>query len=110
MNIPFEEIIERLERIERSMLKLTADRHDPPRQISTDRLFTTQQAAAFLHTKVGTLYQWVHKRQIPFFKRGRLYFREQELQQWIQSGRRQTVEEIQAEAIASLSNRTKERV
>jgi hypothetical protein len=48
----------------------------------------------------------VNKRQIPFFKRGRLYFYEKDIQQWIKSGRQQMVEEIQAEAIVSLTNRS----
>lgn len=69
-----------------------------------DKPMNIDQAADFLNTTKGSLYGLVHQRKVPFSKRGkRLYFYEKELRQWIQSGRRQTVQEITDEAINALS-------
>ena len=46
-----------------------------------------------------TIYDLVHKRLIPHSKRGKqLYFSRRELLEWINSGKRKTVSEIQLDA------------
>jgi excisionase family DNA binding protein len=50
---------------------------------------------------VATIYDLVHKRQIPHSKQGKdLYFSRRELMEWLQSGRRKTQSEIANEAEA----------
>jgi excisionase family DNA binding protein len=46
-----------------------------------------------------TIYDLVHKRQIPHSKRGKhLYFSKRELLEWISSGKRKTASEIKLDA------------
>jgi len=77
-----------------------------PQPDLSDKIFTVEQAAAFLSTSPGEIYQLVHRRAIPFSKKGRLYFSEKEIRSWIQSSRHQTIEEIRAESLGSLLLKT----
>jgi excisionase family DNA binding protein len=66
----------------------------------TSALLTVQQAAKFLNLAVPTLYNMVSRKEIPFNKPAgtrRLYFLQQDLEDWVKSGRRKTVAEIKAE-------------
>jgi excisionase family DNA binding protein len=103
MNIPYEEILTYLERIESLLLKQNATKPEPVFPIS-DKFLTIDQAAKMINMTTGSVYQLVHQRKVPFAKRGkRLYFSEKDLRSWIESGRRQTVQEIEADALKSLS-------
>jgi len=56
----------------------------------------SDQAAQYLDIKLPTLYKWVRERRIPFYKvpgSRKLKFKREELDQLIESGRVQTVEE-----------------
>jgi excisionase family DNA binding protein len=101
MYIPYEEIVERLARIENLLLEKNSQKAEtvPPEQ---DRVLNIDQAAELLNTTRGQIYQLIHKKKIPYSKRGRLFFSEKELRMWIQSGRIQTIQEIQDEAKKSL--------
>jgi excisionase family DNA binding protein len=49
--------------------------------------------------KKPTLYSLVHRRVIPFFKQGKkLYFKREDLEAWIEDGRKLTASEIAAQA------------
>jgi len=68
-----------------------------------DELLTIEAAATLLSVTVPTVYGYVHQRAIPCMKRrGRLYFSKLELLAWVKSARRSTVDEIKANALASL--------
>ena len=58
------------------------------------------QAAKFLGLAKPTLYEKTSNRQIPFLKAGgkKLLFKRSELIKWLESGRRKTKSEIEAEA------------
>ncbi len=61
-------------------------------------------AGEYIHLSVGSIYGLTHKREIPFFKRGkRLLFCRDDLDKWIAGSRRQTVDEIRADALSSSS-------
>jgi excisionase family DNA binding protein len=76
----------------KDLLLESRQKHDPPQS----DLLTIGQAAEFLKLSVPTLYTKVSRREIPVSKRGkRLYFSKAELSDWIKSGRKKTVEEIQ---------------
>jgi excisionase family DNA binding protein len=72
-----------------------------------DKLMTVTEAAAFINLSVPTIYSLVHKGAIPTNKkRKRLYFLQSELTDWIISGRRKTIAEIESEQyLKPLKNR-----
>ena len=78
-------------------------------QAPSDRPMSITEAAKFVNLTVPTLYGFVSKRTIPFSKVGkRLYFSEVELTSWIQSGRKQTRDElINTPKVATLMPRRK---
>lgn len=105
MNNPFEEITDRLARIETylaSLKQITAKEAD------ADELLNITDAANFISLKVPTLYSKASLGTIPCNKQaGRLYFLKSELTKWIQEGRRKTLSEQTAEALNGLSKKKK---
>ena len=92
---PFDVLNERLKRIEdllsrmllESQTHLTDQKHK-----AQDK--SIELAIAITGLKKKTIYNLAYKRQIAHSKRGkRLYFDEAELNQWITTGRRKTLEE-----------------
>ncbi|MBG0781251.1 MAG: helix-turn-helix domain-containing protein [Bacteroidales bacterium] len=68
---------------------------------NSGKLLTIDEAAQFLNLAKPTVYRLVHLRQIPFSKpKGskKLYFNRPELEAWIKTGRKRTVQEIQQQA------------
>jgi excisionase family DNA binding protein len=66
-----------------------------------DQPLTIQQAGELLNLSVPTLYGYVHRSEIPVYKRGkRLYFSKPELLEWIKQGKKKTTAEITSEAEA----------
>ncbi len=73
-------------------------------------LMTISQAAEFLKLSVQTLYGKVCHREIPVSKKGkRLYFYKSELEEWIKSGKKKTMNEIR-EQLPSLVGTRKGRL
>ena len=59
------------------------------------KLLNVKQAAELLNYEVATIYDKTHKRLLPFLKKGRkLWFREEDLLAWAESGRKETMEEL----------------
>ncbi len=83
--------------------KALTEIHEVTNDPVKDELLTIEAAATLLSVTVPTVYGYVHQRAIPCMKRrGRLYFSKVELLAWVKSARRSTVDEIKANAIASL--------
>lgn len=62
-------------------------------------MLNIQEAAAFLNMTVAALYTLVSRKDIPVNKPGkRLYFDQNELTEWIRSGKRKTIGEIEQDA------------
>ena len=73
-----------------------------------EQLLTVQEAAQFLNLTVPTIYSKVSKSELPVMKRSkRLYFSSIQLMEYIKEGRKKSNAEIEAEADAYLSNKTK---
>ena len=71
-----------------------------------DQLLNVKEAAGFLELSVPTVYGYVQRKQIPVMKKHkRLYFSKKELTDWIKSGRKKTVSEIQQEVDLSLASK-----
>lgn len=65
--------------------------------MSNERTFmTAKEAAEYLGFSVNSLYNKCYRKQIPHYKpsAGKLYFKKEELDEWIQSGRVATDAEI----------------
>lgn len=57
-----------------------------------------------------TIYALVRRREIPFFKRGKkLYFKREELEAWIEEGRKATAGEIATQAEGVMARNHKKR-
>ncbi len=107
MTNPFEELAalinRRMDRFE-AQLSEKDKRKQEPVLPEADKFLNVDQAAQLLGLKKGTIYQLVHKRKISYMKTGKkLLFSEKILNQWVESSRKQSDQEIQSEAIKSLS-------
>lgn len=97
------QLYNKLENIERLLLSQSSQDN-----AETDQFLTIQEAAKFINLAVPTIYAMVAKNQIPFSKKSkRLYFSKQELTDFIKSGRKKTVSEIEAEAINAIGSKSK---
>ena len=69
-----------------------------PQKIEPD-IVDIKQASELLNLAIPTIYGLVSRREIISYKRARkLYFKKSELLQWIQSGKRNSISEIQTMA------------
>jgi excisionase family DNA binding protein len=79
----------------------------PPRQ-DDEKPLVIKEAAKYLNLSVPTIYSKVSRGELPYFKKGkRLYFLKKNLEEFILSGRKKSLDEIKSSAIASLSLKRK---
>jgi excisionase family DNA binding protein len=98
---PFETIDSRLSNIEKILLDFKNKPHEAVIQPEKDELLTVQQAATYLSLSVATIYDKIHKRELPTQKAigsKRCYFSKLELIEYLKQGRRKTNYEIAKEA------------
>lgn len=96
MNNPFEQLNDRLNKIEDILLNLS---NEPKNESKADELLVIEDAAKFLNLAVPTIYGKVSNNSIPFNKQGkRLYFLKSELIEYIKQGRNKTNLEIEKDA------------
>ncbi|HTF18285.1 MAG TPA: helix-turn-helix domain-containing protein [Chryseolinea sp.] len=98
---PFEQIIDQLNRIESIVIHLKSQYDSVRIQNSTEENPEDngiRLAMRITGLKKKTIYNKVNRREIPHAKKGRrLYFDAQELVQWIQEGKRKTIDELRTE-------------
>lgn len=76
--------------------------------IQNDKFLTVEEAAKFLNLTVQTIYGLVSKNEISHMKRNRrLYFSRKDLVSYVETGRKKSNAEIEADADAYLSNNKK---
>lgn len=64
------------------------------------------ETSKYLKLAKPTIYSKVQARRIPHYKQGkRLYFRKEDLDQWINSGKIKTMDEINADAIGYINRK-----
>ncbi|MFH6983606.1 helix-turn-helix domain-containing protein [Marinoscillum luteum] len=103
MENPFQELYERLDRIEGLLVSVRDHKASEP-EGEEDRLLNVREAARFLGDAVATLYGRTSKNEIPFYKRGKkVYFKKSELVAWIEQGRVKSQKEIQEETALRLN-------
>lgn len=67
-------------------------------------VLNVDEAASVLNLAKQTVYTLTHKRDIPFFKRGKkLYFKRSEILKWIDEGKKKSVAEMQQDLNDHLS-------
>lgn len=94
MNNPFQELADRLSRIETLLADHLAN--TPGRVTGTEpELLDVAGAAEFLRLSTQTIYDKVHSDTLPYVKQGnRLYFFKDELVGWLKSARRPAAAEV----------------
>ncbi|MCK5370342.1 MAG: helix-turn-helix domain-containing protein [Cyclobacteriaceae bacterium] len=87
--------------VEKVMLKKSTKDNN-----QNDAFLDVDQAATFLGIAKATLYGKCSKLIIPHFKKGKkLYFHQSELMEYLKSGRRKTVQDIQQNVNTQLSEK-----
>lgn len=102
MTNPFDEIAERLSRIENRLIELAENRKDSGDQPSAMIWFNLDQLCNYLPDKPAkaTVYTWVHKSKIPHHKgegEKKLRFLKSDIDAWLELGRKKTMDEINIE-------------
>lgn len=107
MENPFEILDERLQRIENILSDLTQRIYSTKEKENTiNEILNVEQVAKYLYLSVPTIYGLIHRREIPHYKVGkRLYFKKDEILELIQKRKVKTIEEIEQDALNSLSRR-----
>ena len=100
MENPFEIILERLDKIEQQLSELNKKMNiSAVDSKQADDLMNVTSLAEYLDLSVSTLYGMTCRRELPTIKRGkRLYFKKSEIDEWLYTHRRKTMEEIEIEA------------
>ncbi len=94
MDNPFQIINERLSNIETHLNALLQEK-EAPKQVQEDEIGGVELAERVTKLKKSTIYYLTHKRQIPYFKKGRkLYFSRNDLEDWIKEDGVKTEKEI----------------
>ncbi len=97
MDNPFQELYERLDRIEELLLSVR-DHKDSEPEDEEDRLLNVREVARFLGDAEATLYGRTTKNEIPFYWRvKKVYFKKSEFIAWIEQGRVKSHHEIRDE-------------
>lgn len=66
---------------------------------TSEKPLSTSEVAEFLNLSTSTIYGKVSRGELPFMKRGkRLYFSQVELKEYLNDGRKLTLDEIASEA------------
>ena len=67
-----------------------------------------EEVSKMLNLAVPSIYGLVHRKQIPYIKRGKkLIFEKTKIEEWLKNGRRKTKEEIDLEVEEQLINTRK---
>jgi excisionase family DNA binding protein len=88
-----------LDRMLRKCVQSEIQKLQIPKQPEKDKILFVEDAAYFLGLSKQTVYSYTSQGLIPFYKRAKkIYFKQSELQEWLESGRYKTQDEINKEA------------
>jgi excisionase family DNA binding protein len=103
---PFQQLFDMMRVLERKVDALTNERGTFKEVEQTkDELMTVETAADYLSMSRSSIYQLTSRLEIPFMKKGkRLYFKKEELRQWVEEGSNKpfSLEEKQVRALSHL--------
>lgn len=110
MDNPFQQLHDRLTEIEKMVSELRSERYSAI-SAPEDDLLTINEASELLHLAKPTIYFLTSNSKIPVFKKGkRLFFSKIELLNWLKSGRRLTLDQINRNGDEYISKRKAFRV
>ena len=96
MENPFEIILERLDRIEKAIDNLSTNGSIA----SVNTPMDIKELATYLKMSVSAIYKFTSSSEIPHYKSGkRLYFKKEEINEWIFSRKIKTNDDIEKEAM-----------
>ena len=96
MENPFELILERLDRIEKAIASLNITNPIPVNNAPMD----VKDLSEYLKLSVSAIYKLTSTSEIPHYKSGkRLYFKKEDIDEWIFSHRIKTRDDIEKEAM-----------
>ena len=85
--------------IEHSIRKVLSESPPSKTEANPNDLLNIEEASSLLNLAKATVYALSSSGRIPVFKKSkRLYFSRSQLLDWVKTGRKETVEEIQREA------------
>jgi hypothetical protein len=91
--------------IEESIRTVLSEKPEKSSSSDANNFLNVEEASVFLNLAKATLYSLSSTSKIPVIKKGkRLYFSKQSLIDWLNLGRRKTVDEIQLESEQYLIN------
>jgi excisionase family DNA binding protein len=96
MENPFEIILQKLEKIEKSIEELKNQNKES--KIKVQELLSCVELAEYINLKVSTIYSLVHQKKIPYYKKGKLYFNKSEIDKWILESPHKTISDLNIEA------------
>ena len=84
---PFQQLFDMMRVLERKVDELSNQKSSIKEELPQDDLMTVEIAAEYLRMSRSSIYQLTSRHELPFMKRGkRLYFKKEELRQWIEEG------------------------
>lgn len=99
MENPFELILEKLDLIEEKLNRLDKNKADQ------EELMDIETLGKYINYQKSSIYGLVQKNKIPYIKRGKLFFEKGEIDKWLISGRKVTIDEIKVKADEYLINK-----
>jgi excisionase family DNA binding protein len=104
MENPFELILERLDRIEKAINSINI-----PTPIQVNKApMGVKELSEYLKLSNSAIYKLTSSSQIPHYKGGkRLYFKKEDIDEWIFSNRIKTINDIEKEAMAYIAKKRK---
>lgn len=92
MENPFEIILEKLDHINEKLSRLEQVK------VEGDVLMDIESLGKYINYKKTSIYGLVQKNKIPYIKRGKLYFRKIDIDNWLNQGKRITKEDIRKQS------------
>lgn len=102
MENPFELIIERLDRIEKAISNLKLENVI----VAESKAMNVSEVAKYLNTNIPSIYGLTSRAEIPHYKIAKkLYFKKEEIDEWIYSKKIKTNQDIEKEVEEYLRKR-----
>ena len=103
----FERIDLIIEKVSCLETEISNDKRSKP-EISKSNLMDLEGVSKYLLRTKNSIYKLVEEKKIPHYKKNnKLYFKMEEINEWIKSGKRMTEFEMTESAISKLQNRKK---